>query len=82
MAKRESHFSISVLLAIAYCAFGASLGAHAELIALAGLLVVICGMLPNVDEGSGLTTDDFSGLLSAIIPFVIIEHFPDRKSVV
>ena len=80
MAKVESHFSISIGLAIAYSLLGVIfLAIKPEIVFLAAVLVVITGILPNIDEG-GETASNFSGLIAAAAPLLLMQLYPNMQT--
>ena len=76
MAASSSHFSFSIALAALYAAGGVSIGISPEHALLAAVLIVICGMLPNVDQPTSTTAKEFAGLLAAVSPLVALQVFP------
>lgn len=82
MAQRSSHLSISVILAILYAGIGLSiLGIHPEHVLLASVIVVVAGLLPNIDSDPGAgTAREFGALLAAAAPLLLIEFFPIVKA--
>lgn len=77
MAKQQSHFSVSVGLAVIYVLLGTLLfNFHPEILFLASVILVIAGMLPNVDESSSSEAQELGGLLAAISPLVFLELYP------
>ncbi|MBP9837593.1 MAG: metal-dependent hydrolase [Proteobacteria bacterium] len=81
MAKVENHFSISVAIALLYAAFGVViLELKPESIFLASVILVIAGILPNIDEGKGLPAKEFNGFIAAISPLVLLQLYPKLQS--
>ena len=77
MAKEQSHFSISIGLAVIYVLAGVVLLAlKPEVLLLASVIVVIAGMLPNIDEGNSGSAHEFGGLLAAVSPLIFLQFFP------
>ncbi len=76
MADEKSHISWAFLLALAYCAFGFANRTHWEIIVLAGILVVIGSILPNVDSTDEGLTGELSGIFGALLPVLFLDKFP------
>ncbi|MFN8390507.1 MAG: metal-dependent hydrolase [Bdellovibrionota bacterium] len=77
MAKEQSHFSFSVGLAVLYALGGMFiLDLRPEVILLSSVIVVIAGMLPNIDEVESGSAQEFGGLLAAASPLVLFEFYP------
>ena len=77
MATLQSHFSFSTGLSVLYAAAGAMvLDVPLEIVLLAAVVVVITGVLPNIDEGKSGPAQEFGGLIAAIIPLVCFQLFP------
>ncbi len=80
MAKEQSHFSFSVGLAVIYVLAGVTLFSFPpEVLFLSAVIVVIAGMLPNVDQGSSGPAHEFGGLLAAISPLIFFQFFPQYQ---
>jgi membrane-bound metal-dependent hydrolase YbcI (DUF457 family) len=73
MAKLQSHASASVGLAIVYAVIGSALHIDGEHALLAGTLVVIGGIFPNIDKKGDLPSQQLIGLISALVPIAAIE---------
>jgi len=81
MAKEQSHFSFSIGLAVLYVCAGILLfNVRPEVLFLSAVLVVIAGMLPNIDEGGSGSAQEFGGMLAAVSPLVFLEFFPRYQS--
>ncbi|MCB0343537.1 MAG: metal-dependent hydrolase [Bdellovibrionales bacterium] len=81
MAKQESHITFSTIVGIAYALCGILvLGIYPEHAMLALALIVIAGMLPDIDHGSGRPAHELGALLAAIAPLVLIEAFPTLRA--
>ena len=66
MAKPQSHFSVSVGASVLYVLFGSmALNVAPEILFLAAVIMVIAGMLPNIDESQSGAAQEFGGLLAA-----------------
>lgn len=77
MAKEQSHFSFSIGLAVLYILAGILLlSIRPEILFLAAVLVVVAGMLPNIDEGGSGSAQEFGGMLAAVSPLVFLQFFP------
>lgn len=80
MAQYQSHISFSIILAIAYAVLGIFyLNVYPEHVVLASVIVVIAGMLPNVDSSGGTVERELAGFIAAISPLVAIELYPHLK---
>ncbi len=82
MAQQRNHLSVSVLLSAAYAGAGLLIwGFPAEQILLAAVLVVITGLLPNIDSGPESDTGrNFLGFIAAVTPLVLLASFPQLRS--
>lgn len=81
MADYQGHISFSTFVAIGYALLGVYvLGIYPEYILLASVLVVITGMLPNVDAAGGAPARELGGLLAAITPLVVLSQFPSLEA--
>ena len=76
MAKPHSHFSFSVFLAAGYAVAGTYWNFDPEVITLATVILVIAGMLPNIDEGRGAPAQELAGLVAAVVPLLLVESMP------
>ena len=75
--EERTYFSLSVALAVVYACLGFFiLGVYAEHVLLATILVVICGVLPDIDSGTSNSARELGGLLAAVSPLVVIGLFP------
>ncbi len=80
MAKLQSHFSASTLLAVLYAVGGALVFEFSpETLLLASVIVVLAGVLPNIDEGKSEPAQEFGGLIAAIVPLLAFEFFPSLR---
>jgi membrane-bound metal-dependent hydrolase YbcI (DUF457 family) len=77
MATSQSHFSLSLIVAAVY-SIAALLLFHfkPELVLLAAVLVVVAGMLPNIDQGGSNQAKETASLLAAVAPLFCLEFFP------
>jgi membrane-bound metal-dependent hydrolase YbcI (DUF457 family) len=82
MAQERSHLTVSTVCAIAYSGLGVVLWhIGIDLVLLAAILVVVAGMLPNVDSGPESESGErLIGFLGAVAPLVIISLFPQFKT--
>ena len=81
MADERSHLSWSFLLALALAFFAAVYTKlDLELSLLAGVLVMIGSILPNIDSTDEGMTGELSGLLGALIPVIFLQYFPVLSS--
>ena len=77
MASSPSHLSFSLALAAVYSTIGIShFGVAPEHALLAAVLIVVAGMLPNVDQSTSSTAKEMAGLLAAVSPLVALQLFP------
>jgi membrane-bound metal-dependent hydrolase YbcI (DUF457 family) len=80
MAKEQSHFSFSMGLAVLYALCGVFiLNMPAEVVLLSSVILVIAGMLPNIDESQSGSAQEFGGLLAAISPLILFQFFPSFR---
>lgn len=80
MAKLQSHFSFSTLLAALYAVLGGLIFEFRfETLLLASVLVVLAGVLPNIDEGKSGPAQEFGGLIAAVIPLLAFQLFPGLR---
>ncbi len=81
MASHRSHFSVSALLGIGYAAAGVVvLNTHPEYALLAAVIVLVSGLLPNIDNGPATApAQEFIGFIAALAPLVAIEQFPEAR---
>ena len=77
MATSQSHFSFSLITAALYAALAILLfHFKPELVLLSSVLVVVAGMLPNIDQSGSNQAREMGSLLAAIAPLVCLEIFP------
>jgi membrane-bound metal-dependent hydrolase YbcI (DUF457 family) len=81
MAKTQSHFAWSTLFGLAYAGLGlVTLHLHPEHVLLGAVLLVVGGMLPNIDADPGAgQARELGGLFAAIIPLVMLQFFPQIR---
>jgi len=81
MPQYQSHISFSTAVAVGYALAGYYWwGIYPELTFLATVIVVITGMLPDIDASGGIPSRELGGLLAAVAPIALIELFPELKS--
>lgn len=81
MAQHQSHISFSAALGIAYAAGGVyALNVLPEHAILALALVVITGILPDIDGGEGAPAQELGALLAMIAPVALVESFPQLRA--
>lgn len=74
MAQHSSHISFSAAVGLTYAVGGwYLLHAMPEHAILALALVLIAGMLPDVDGGEGTPAKEVAALLAAVVPVVLVE---------
>lgn len=77
MANHQSHITFSSLTALIYAVIGVFiLDVYPEYALLAALIILIAGMLPNIDAGNDAPARELGGLLAAVSPLLLIEFFP------
>ena len=77
MAQPQSHISFSVIVALAYAAGGMMFfGFPPEHILLASVIIMVAGMLPNIDDGGGNAAKEFGSILAAVSPLLLLQAFP------
>lgn len=81
MAQHQSHITFSIIVGIGYALLGISVfQIFPEHALLASVIIVIAGMLPDVDAGGGAPARELGGLIAAISPLAVIEFFPGLKA--
>ncbi|MCC6932809.1 MAG: metal-dependent hydrolase [Deltaproteobacteria bacterium] len=81
MAQYQTHISFSVVSGAAYAFMGYSMfHIFPEHLLLAFILVVIAGMLPDLDASHGMPARELSGLLAALAPVILFEHYPNLRT--
>lgn len=77
MATSQSHFSFALIVALLYAAAAALLFQfRAELVLLASVLVVLAGMLPNIDQSGSNQERETACIVAALVPLLCLEFFP------
>jgi LexA-binding, inner membrane-associated putative hydrolase len=77
MAQPQSHISFSVVVSLAYSFIGAAvLGYPSEQIVLASVIIVVAGMLPNIDQGEGSAAKEFGTIVSVALPLAALQLVP------
>lgn len=80
MAQTQAHFSFAAMLGAVYGLAGAFLlEVPPETCVLGSVLVVIAGLLPNVDASGGSSSRELAGLLAAISPLIAFELLPKLR---
>lgn len=82
MARHQSHFALSTLLGIGYAGAGIVLfHTHPEYALLASVIVVVAGILPNIDNGpTSAPAQEFVAFLAALVPLTLVESYPSLKA--
>ena len=71
------YFTSSILIAAVYALLGYYWGGFdIEHVLLASAIVIIAGILPDVDGSDEMPTREVAGLLAAVSPLVFLELFP------
>ncbi len=77
MAQYESHISFSVFLGLGYAFAGLLLfGIGPEQVVLALAIIVIAGILPDIDAKGGAPVRELSSILAAIAPVALMNLVP------
>lgn len=81
MAQHRSHLAGSAFLALGYAGSGLLfLKIYPEIVLLGAIIVVVTGILPNIDKGPDTESGQhFIGFLAAICPLVILSLFPQLR---
>jgi len=81
MASHRGHITFSTLVAAGYAAAGIQYyDMLPEHVLLASVIIVIAGMLPDIDAGGSAPSRELGGLLAAISPIAVLEFYPDIKT--
>lgn len=82
MAQLQTHFSFSTFLSLGVAAAGVVVFEfNYDVIVLAMLVTILCGVLPNIDHGDGILTNEFTGLVAAISPLILLHFYPEITGV-
>ena len=82
MAQLQTHFSFSFLLAAAVAATGIVVFEfNYDVIILASLVTLLGGVLPNIDHGEGVLSNEFTAFLAAISPLILLHFYPEFLSI-
>jgi hypothetical protein len=82
MAQLQTHFSYSTFLSLVVAAAGIVVFEfNYDVIVLAMLVTILAGVLPNIDHGDGTLTNEFTALVAAISPLVLLHFKPDLVSI-
>ena len=77
MVSYQNYLTFSVLVALLYSAAGVVwLGVHPEITLVAGVIIVVTGLLPEIDSDNAPPSREVGGFLAAISPILLIEMFP------
>jgi hypothetical protein len=77
MADERSHISWSFMLGMFYCGLGAvAYDITPEITILGFILVVIGGIIPNIDSSDAGWTGELPGLFGALVPIIFLQSFP------
>jgi hypothetical protein len=81
MAQPQSHFTVSTLIGLAYAGAGVTMfRVHPEHAFLAAVILLIAGLLPNIDTGPGQGTGrEFISFIAGIAPLAALEYFPELQ---
>ncbi|MBL7663101.1 metal-dependent hydrolase [bacterium] len=78
MASYQSHINVSAITGLLYAIIGVVLiKASAELALLAAGLIVVTGMLPDIDGGEKSPAHEFGCFLGALVPFILFQFHPE-----
>lgn len=78
MAAEQSHFSLSIGLAALYGLAGFYLaGISREVVLLSSVIVIIAGILPNLDEPHSIPRKEIAAFFAAILPILALEFVPE-----
>ncbi len=81
MAEYQSHISFSAILGVGYVFFGMIfLGVTPEHSLLGLAIIIVAGILPDLDAKAGAPVRELSALLAAIAPIALISYFPQLSS--
>lgn len=71
-------FSSSLALSLVYviCGF-VFLNISFEHLLLAAVVIVVCGLLPDIDGSSDIPARELAGILAAVSPLLFLEFFPE-----
>lgn len=77
MAAQQTHTTFSFIISLVYAFFGGILLAiGAEHVLLATVIVMLSGLLPNVDAGGEPPARELASLLAAVTPILTLHFFP------
>ena len=81
MATYKSHFSLSTVVAVVYAVSGfLFLKISPEHAVLASVVLIIFGILPDIDAGQSAPQREIGGLLAAVSPLVLFEFYPELRA--
>ncbi len=71
------YFASSLLVSFCYCFLGfVLLNVHPEYLLLASAIVVVAGLLPDIDGSENVPARELAGLLAAVSPLMFFELYP------
>lgn len=77
MADEKSHISWGFLISLIYFVFGfIYYRIHWEIALLAGILLIIGSILPNIDSTKEGITGELAGVFGALLPVLFLDKFP------
>lgn len=80
MAKQQNHVYLSIVIALLYAFYGHFYAYYPfNIILLASVIVVVAGLLPNIDDSGSTPEREVAGLLAAISPLVLFEFYPEYR---
>ena len=81
MASHRGHITFSTAIAAGYAYAGMEhYDINPEYVLLASVIIVIAGMLPDIDAGASGPSRELGGLLAAVSPIFALEYYPDLKT--
>ena len=77
MAAQQNHVSFSFVIALAYSLIGVLVfDMSLERVVLAAVVIMLAGLLPNIDGGTEPPAKELGGILSSALPVFLIYKFP------
>ena len=71
------YFASSLVVSLVYCFFGfVFLDVHPEYLLLASAVIVVAGLLPDIDGTENVPARELAGLLAAVTPLLFLEFYP------
>ena len=78
MAQLQAHVTFSALTAVGYASAGVVIfGVSTEISILAAIILLIAGLLPDIDGGAGIPARELGGLIAAVAPIAVLRNFPE-----